>query len=388
MDHIEELPDSEGYNAIVVIVCRLSKQAIFIPSHTSDTAPRLAWLFIQHVFSKHGLPADIISDRGKLFVSKFWTSLCTALDIQSNLSTAYHPETDRQTERVNQSLEQYLQIYINYQQDDWTSQLPIAEFVYNNSPHSATGVSPFYANKGYHPRLTISLTDIPAHEAHQVATDLKTLHQYLREQVNVALKAYSRFEDPHRDPTPDWQVGTQVWLDLRNVKTKRPMKKLNHKRHGLFPILVKIGSHAYRLQLPPAMKGIHNVFHVTLLEKVQPEYYPQRRQPPPPAVEVDGELHYEVAKILDSWRNRGRVLYLIRWEGYGPEDDTWEPIGMLEGSPELVREFHATYPQKPSALWWVAGIGRNPTHLYGRFNLAFYPAPPPFSSRAKYENLL
>jgi hypothetical protein len=78
------------------------------------------------------------------------------------------------------------------------------------------------------------------------------------------------------------------------------MKKLDHKRHGPFSILAKIGSHAYRLQLPPAMKGIHNVFHVALLEKVQPEYYPQRHQPPPPAVEVDGELHYEVAKILDS----------------------------------------------------------------------------------------
>src|SRR6202045_1336366 len=97
---------------------------------------------------------DIVSDRGRLFVSKFWSSLCQALDITSNLSTAYHPETDGQTEQVNQILEQYLQIHANYLQDDWTSQLPFAEFVYNNPPHSTTGVSPFFVNKGYHPKLT------------------------------------------------------------------------------------------------------------------------------------------------------------------------------------------------------------------------------------------
>ena len=102
-----------------------------------------------------------------------------ALNITSNLSTAYHPKTDGQTERVNQVLEQYLQIHTNYQQDNWTSQLPLTEFIYNNTPHSATSVSPFFANKGYHPRLTISLEGIPTHEAHMVATNLKMLHQHL-----------------------------------------------------------------------------------------------------------------------------------------------------------------------------------------------------------------
>src|SRR5271169_6826783 len=101
MDHIEELPSSRGYNAILVVVCRLSKQGIFIPCHTNDRSVDLVQLFIIHVFSKHGLPANIVSDRGKLFVSKFWTSLCDCLDIRSNLSTAYHPQTDGQTERVN-----------------------------------------------------------------------------------------------------------------------------------------------------------------------------------------------------------------------------------------------------------------------------------------------
>ena len=140
MDHIVQLPEAgeEKYDAILVVVDRLTKQAIYIPCHTTDDARAFTQLFINHVFSKHGLPSDIISDRGTLFVSEFWKELCKALGIESKLSTAYHPQTDGQTERVNQSLESYLRIYASYEQDNWDLLLPIAEFVYNNSPHTAT----------------------------------------------------------------------------------------------------------------------------------------------------------------------------------------------------------------------------------------------------------
>lgn len=347
LDHIVELPPSEGFDAILVVVCRLTKQAIVAPCHTTDTAKDFARIFIQHVFSKHGLPADIVSDRGSLFVSKFWTSLCKALDIRSNLSTAYHPETDGQTERVNQTLEQYLRMFVNYQQDDWTPQLPIAEFTYNNTPHSTTGVSPFFANKGYHPRLTISLDDIPAHEAHEVARDLKSLHSYLRNEIAVANEAYQKFANTHRADTPDWPEGTLVWLDCRNIKTKRPMKKLDHRRLGPFKILKRVSTHAYRLELPTSLANLHNVFHVRLLERHAEEHFPERQPPPPPTIEIEGEQHYEVATILDSRIHRRKLMYLVRWEGYGPEHDTWEPSENLEGSQELVNDFHHLFPNKP-----------------------------------------
>jgi hypothetical protein len=179
MDHIESLPLSEGYNSILVVVCCLMKQAIFIPTHTTDTAPILAQHFIMHVFSKHSLSNDIVSDRGHLFISKFWKSLCSALDIQVNLSTAYHLETDGQTECINQILEQYLKIFINYKQNDSTTLLPLTEFIYNNTPHSSTKVSPFFANKGYHPKLIILINDILSLEAQQTAQDLSFLYKHL-----------------------------------------------------------------------------------------------------------------------------------------------------------------------------------------------------------------
>jgi len=151
MDFIVGLPLSHGFDAVLVIVDCLTKMARFIPTHTTIDTSDLAYTFLRKIFSQHGLPGDIISDRDRLFISRFWQSLCDMLHIKSNLSMAYHPETDGQTECINQILEQYLRIYVNYQQDDWHDLLPLAEFTYNNASHSATQVSPFFANLGYHP---------------------------------------------------------------------------------------------------------------------------------------------------------------------------------------------------------------------------------------------
>jgi len=179
MDFIEGLPLSENHDTILVIVCCLSKMVLFIPTCRDIDAEDLAMLFLVHVFSKHGTPSDIVSDRGKHFISWFWRSLCHLLDIKANLSTAYHPETDGQMERVNQILEQYLRVFINHQQDNWKHLLPLAEFAYNNTQHSATSVTPFFANKGFHPKLKVSLESVPSESVHELAVDLKELHQYL-----------------------------------------------------------------------------------------------------------------------------------------------------------------------------------------------------------------
>jgi hypothetical protein len=152
---------------------------LFIPTITTLTAEGLTDLIITWVVAKHSTPADIISDHGSLFISNFWKSLTKRLDIKLNLSTAYHPKTDGQTERLNQILEQYLRIYVDYLQDDWVFLLPLAEFAYNNAAHSATNTSPFFANKGFHPNLEINIETVPSMEANQATLDLRDVHNYV-----------------------------------------------------------------------------------------------------------------------------------------------------------------------------------------------------------------
>ena len=134
---------------------RLTKQSIFILTIDTIMSPMLAKLFVLHVFSKHGVPSHITSDHGTEFISAFFRSLSKVLDMKLHFTLGYHPESDGQTECANQTLEQYLRVYCNYQQSNWSDLLPIAEFAYNNAPNATTGLSPFYANKGYHPNLSI-----------------------------------------------------------------------------------------------------------------------------------------------------------------------------------------------------------------------------------------
>jgi hypothetical protein len=143
LDHIVELPVSNGFDAILVVVCRLTKMAHFIPCMSTDTANDFARLFEKNIHRLHGLPKDIVSDRGTLFTSAFWRDVCRQLDIKQNLSTAFHPQSDGQTERVNAIAEQYLRIYSDYLQTNWAMMLSLAEFAYNNTVSSATNMTPF-----------------------------------------------------------------------------------------------------------------------------------------------------------------------------------------------------------------------------------------------------
>jgi len=155
MDFIERLLDSLGYTVILVIVCRLSKQGIFIPTHNTITSADLTKLFVLHVFSKHGVPSHVTSDQGSKFVSHFFKFLRKALDMKLHFTSGYHPKGDGQTEHVNQTLEQYLRVYCNYQKDNWSKLLPLSKFTYNDALNATTGISPFLANKGYHPNISV-----------------------------------------------------------------------------------------------------------------------------------------------------------------------------------------------------------------------------------------
>src|SRR5260221_3199213 len=184
MDFIEQLPDSEGFSTILVIVDCLTKQAIFIPSHDMLNAPQVVQLFLIHVFSKHRVPAHVTFDQGSKFISHFFCSLGKLLWMRLHFTSGYHPEGDRQTEHANQVLEQYLWTYMNYQQDDWAMLLPMAEFAYNNTTNTMTGVSPFFANKGYHPEFTADLqADTSSAEVQMFVANLECIQVELKENI-------------------------------------------------------------------------------------------------------------------------------------------------------------------------------------------------------------
>ena len=357
MDFIEKLPRSSGFDTILVIVDRFTKQSLFIPTVDTITAPMLAKLFVLHVFSKHGVPSHVTSDRGTEFVSSFFRSLGTALDMKLHFTSGYHPEGDGQTERMNQTLEQYLRVYCNYQQNNWSDLLPIAEFAYNNAPNATTGISPFFANKGYHPTISVHPErDLASFRAREFAVDLDDLHQHLRTTISEAQRRYSVSANRRRNPPPDFQISNKVFVKSEHIRTTRPSKKLSEKFLGPFEIIAQPGSHSFTLRLPDSMRAIHPVFHVSMLEPSTPNPYPDRTPAPEPPIIIDDELEYEISEILDSKidkRRRCKLLYLVRWAGYeGTDEETsWLLASEFGHASEYISDFHHAYPGKPGPVF-------------------------------------
>jgi len=217
MDFIEQLPpSSDGFTAILVVVDRFTKQSIFIPTHDTITSAQLAELFVIYVFSKHGVLCHVTSNWGSEFVSHFFRLLGKALDMKLHFTSGYHLEGDGQTERVNHLLEQYLRMYSNYQQDNWSFLLPLTKFTYNNAPNTTTGVSLFFANKGYDPAITIHPEyDLVSACAHKYVTDLNKLHAELRNAITLSQEQYQCSTDENRIPPPDFKVGDQAFIKAK-----------------------------------------------------------------------------------------------------------------------------------------------------------------------------
>ena len=263
MDFIIELPPSEGYDTLFVCVDRFMKMAHFIATISNVTAEEAAQLYCRHIWKLHGLPVDTVFDRGLQFISQFTRHLLKRLDIQGNRSTAYHPQSDEQTEPVNQTLEQYLWIYCDYQQDDWHQLLPLAEFVYNNTQNSSTRVSPFFTNYGYYPRCSVTMatwgSTNPVAEA--LVDQLQAIQAELKVNLRWAQERYKEQHDRHIKPAPFVAVGDKVWLNRQNIQMTRPSRKLDVKHTGPFKVLEVVGEDklAYKLELKVQMQ-VHPVF--------------------------------------------------------------------------------------------------------------------------------
>jgi len=272
------------------------------------------------------------------------------------MSTAFHPQIDGQTERLNQTIEAYLRAFVEPEQNNWVSLLRMAEFSYNNSVTMGNRVSPYYANYGYHPTTIDPPSSEPLNPTSRVyAHWMQTIHDESRKGLEAAQEQIRRYADPAQKEPPAYRVGDLVILNGCNIKTRRPSKKLDHKNHSPFQIK-KIGSPlAVRLTLPRKWK-IHNVFYVSLLE---PYRNSEHRAPPDPsrvlreADDIEQSEEYDVEEVMSSVKcsqgNNKRILYLVKWLDYPERKDWTEETfdNFSEGGLEKLREFHRRNPDAP-----------------------------------------
>lgn len=361
MDFIEGLPLSDGFNTILVVVDRFTKFSHFIPLRHPFTAPSVARVFVDSVVKLHGMPRTIVSDRDRIFTSTFWKLLFQQLGTKLKFTTAYHPQTDGQSERVNQCLEMFLRCNVQDTPKQWRRLLPLAEFWYNSCYHTALGCSPFQALYGHEPNfgafpeldpdITSPVTDVMKERATQI--DL------LKRNLDAAQERMKKYADKHRSEKT-FQVGESVLLRLQPYAQQsvvnRPFPKISYKFFGPYKVLERIGNVAYRLELP-ANSQIHNVFHVSQLKDYHPDFTPIFAELPKlPALDtVDVEPESILDRRMMKKGNTPVVQVLIKWTNMPAEAATWEDWDVLK-------------VKHPSILTWgqvSTSLGGSVTHHNG-----------------------
>jgi len=312
-DFITKLPLAQGYDAILVVVDRFTKMAHFVPTTEKTSAEGLARLFRDNIWKLHGLPDSIISDRGPQFAAGIMKELNHMLGIETKLSTAFHPQTDGQTERMNQELEQYLRMFIDHQQEQWPEWLGMAEFAYNNKVYAGTKVSPFKANNGQEPRMEFKMRRKGKHEgAEKFAERMKNVQEEARAALQKVQEEMKRYADRERGEVEEYKVGDLVLLSTKDLKYQmvgRCTDKFTERFVGPYKVKAIISSNVIELDLPSTVR-IHPVVNVSRVRRYKLQVEGQRKEAPQPVV-IEGEEEWEVEKIMNKRKVRGREKYLV-----------------------------------------------------------------------------
>jgi hypothetical protein len=345
VDFITHLPVSNGFDSVMVVVDHgLSKGVVYVPCTAKIDAIGTAQKFIDHVWKRFGLPSIIISDRGPQFASKVFQELCNAIKIKHRMSTAYHPQTDGETERVNQELETYLRIFCGTEPRNWSTYLPMAEFAHNNRAHEVSRMTPFQIIYGT--EITGIPTAFPTIKAPAVEQRLTEITKIRHEALAAHELARQLVMRRNKGTYKPFKLGDSVWLDSRHLNIPYGSNKLKPKRVGPFKIVKTLGEPGkevlYELDLPHQWR-CHPVFNTVLLSPYREtgEHGPNYLKPPPDL--INGENEYEVESIIAHRKKGTSYQYLIRWKGYGSNDDTWEPASNLSNAEEILDEYKTTY---------------------------------------------
>jgi hypothetical protein len=346
MDFIVGLPPSLhngiACDSILVIVDRYSKMVILTPCVNTIDAPGLGQIVLEKVVVKYGAPRSIVSDRGSLFTSTWFGTMCEYLATRRLFSTAFHPQTDGQTERMNQTLEVYLRCYVNYEQSDWAQLLASAEYAMNAAPNATTGKTPFSQVLMFEPDLHLNIEGVASEDARNEsararAEKLADSLLHASESQDVAERQMAKAAEHYDKKRKEmfFNVGDQVMLSSKNIRMLRASKKLADQNLGPFTILERIGKNAYRLDLPRKYGRLHHTFHVSLLHA----YRKREGEAPPEPVDIDDQEEWEVERILDVRRKGNRADYYVRWKGFSEAHDSWEPEENMRHASNLIEEF-------------------------------------------------
>jgi Integrase zinc binding domain len=306
LNFITKLPESDGYDTILTITDHdCSKASIFIPCKETIDSEGVAHLYAQYVVPHYGIPKKVISDQDTRFTSNFTTKLCKTLGIKQNISTAYHPQTDGQSEQTNQSLEQYLRIMCANDQHTWSRWLPLAQYVRNSWPSSTTKKTPYELILGYTPTVyqPTRLSTVSG-----VTDRLQKIQEHRKTALEALQAAQNRMIKENR--YKPFKEGDKVWLEGSHLKLPYATMKLAPRRYGPFKVVAKISNVAYRIQLPTTWK-IHDVFHASLLTPYNETnaHGPNFLEPPPDLIE--GKPEWEVEMILGDRIYKKKKQYLI-----------------------------------------------------------------------------
>ena len=301
-DFITKLPLAQGYDSILVVVDWLTKMAHFIPTTEKTLAEGLARLFRDNMWKLHRLPESIILDRGPQFVAGLMRELNRILGIESKLLMVFHPQTDGQTERVNQELEQYLRMFIDHRQEQWPKWLGTAEFAYNNKAYSSTQMTPFKANYGQNPRMGFKERKKGKYKGvKKFIKKMKEIQKEARAALGKVQDEMKKYVDKKRGEVDDYKVGDLVMLSMKDLKYQmvgRRTEKLMERFVGPYKVKRIVSANTVELELPSTIR-IHPVVNISRIYKYIGQVEGQKKEQPAPVI-IEGEEEWEVKRILNK----------------------------------------------------------------------------------------
>jgi transposase InsO family protein len=355
VDFKEFPPDKSGQDNLIVFICRLSKRSISIPCYKDTDAQQTARIYLDRVWRYYGPAETIVSDRGPQFVSEFWKEFNRILGTKIKLSTAAHPQTDGQTENMNQWIDQRLRPFVNYYQDNWSELIPIMDYAQATLPQDSTTLPPIQVELGYVPRTSFDwsrpVTDEPVSVRKQLSRDeaiqfARRMHgawEVARKGIQKAQEAQRRQANKHRRPV-DFQANDQVYVSTKSWATDRPSRKLDQQMAGPYKVLEQVGN-AFRVDLPPAIR-VEPVISTDKLRKAPDDPLPGQTQEPALPIVVNGQQEWDVEEILASRGYYGKLQYRAKWVNCNP-DPTWYYASDFIGCPHKLQAFHDKNPGQP-----------------------------------------